>query len=110
MSEFKKEYRGTLTKNAAFTLERLQNVPGLQLIVPQGAMYVMVKIDVDRYPDLQDDCEFVQKLLDEEAVFVLPGQCFGMNNYFRLVFSAPMAILSDAYDRIIDFCTRHATA
>lgn len=44
----------------------------------------------------------------EEAVFVLPGSCFGAPNFFRIVFTAPEAKLREAYDRIIEFCERHA--
>ena len=70
---FKANYMKTLTDNAAFTLSKLQNITGLQVIAPQGAMYVMVKMD-PALLDIKDDCEFTQKLLDEESVFVLPGQ------------------------------------
>jgi tyrosine aminotransferase len=47
-----------------------------------------------------------QQLLDEESVFVLPGQCFGMPNFFRIVFAAPREVLEDAYTRIRRFCER----
>ena len=46
---------------------------------------------------------------EEESVFVLPGQCFGKPNYFRIVTCPPLPKLAEAYDRIAAFCERHAT-
>lgn len=43
----------------------------------------------------------------EEAVFVLPGTCFGAPNFFRVVFTAPEEKLREAFDRIAAFCTSH---
>eukprot|EP00943_MAST-04B_sp_MAST-4B-sp1_P004285 g4285.t1 len=96
-----------LEKNAFFTLNTLKTVPGLNVIVPQGAMYVMVGIDIDMFDTISNDLEFTQCLLDEESVFVIPGSCFKMPNYFRVVFSAPHEKLKEAYERINAFCSRH---
>lgn len=104
--QFNQDYMSILQTNASFTLVSLQHIHGLTVVVPQGAMYVMVKIDTTKL-DLADDFEFTQMLLDEESVFVLPGQCFGMKNYFRVVFSAPKDKLNIAYNRIASFCERH---
>lgn len=72
--EFKKNLIGQLESNAAFTLQALRKIPGLKVVIPQGAMYVMVRIDTEKLGDIEDDLDFTQKLLDEEAVFILPGQ------------------------------------
>ncbi|OWZ24324.1 Tyrosine aminotransferase [Phytophthora megakarya] len=105
--KFKKGYFTTLEDNAQFIADALTKVPGLEVVVPQGAMYAMVRIDTSILTKIKDDFEFTQKLLDEESVFVLPGQCFGMTNYFRIVFSAPHEVLADAYTRMANFCHRH---
>ena len=99
-----------LQRNARYTLKQLCQVPGLRVIEPQGAMYVMVGIDVERFSGgISNDLEFCELLLQEEAVFVLPGKCFGMPNFFRVVFTAPMAKLQQAYSRIAAFCARHVS-
>ncbi|KAG1690344.1 hypothetical protein DVH05_028224 [Phytophthora capsici] len=105
--EFKKRYFATLEDNAKFTIEALARIPGLEVVVPQGAMYAMVKVQTNVLTKIKDDFDLTQKLLDEESVFVLPGQCFGMTNYFRIVFSAPHEVLADAYTRLANFCQRH---
>ncbi|EEY65896.1 tyrosine aminotransferase, putative [Phytophthora infestans T30-4] len=105
--DFKKRYFATLEDNAKFTIDTLAKIPGLAVAVPQGAMYAMVKVQTEVLTKIKDDFDFTQKLLDEESVFVLPGQCFGMTNYFRIVFSAPHEVLADAYTRVSEFCRRH---
>ncbi|KUF84373.1 Tyrosine aminotransferase [Phytophthora nicotianae] len=104
---FKKRYFATLEDNATFTIDTLAKIPGLEVVVPQGAMYAMVKVQTEVLTKIKDDFDFTQKLLDEESVFVLPGQCFGMTNYFRIVFSAPHEVLADAYTRVAEFCRRY---
>ena len=87
----------------------MSKVPGLSVVTPQGAMYVMVGIDITKFDDsIGNDTEFTQKLLDEEAVFVIPGKCFGIPNFVRVVLSGPEDTLKDAYSRMANFCKRHA--
>ena len=101
-----------LEDNAMFTVEQLSKVKGLNVVIPQGAMYVMVGVDVETAFDpasgMKNDVDFAQKLLLEENVFVLPGKCFGVDNFFRVVFTAPKDKLAEAYARIALFCERHA--
>lgn len=42
LMEFKKSYYSTLEHNAEFTVRAFKNVPGLEVVQPQGAMYAMV--------------------------------------------------------------------
>ncbi|GJQ15791.1 hypothetical protein GpartN1_g7582.t1 [Galdieria partita] len=92
---------------ANYSYERLSHMMGLEPIMPQGSMYIMVGIQVTKFRDIESDIDFCQKLLNEESVFVLPGQCFGASNYFRIVFCAPVDKLAEAYNRMSDFCRRH---
>ena len=97
-----------LTEHAAFTVKSLSSVPGLRVVKPEGAMYVMIGIDPTRFDsNIKDDVTFSNLLLKEEAVFVLPGQCFGIEDFFRVVFAAPLPLLKQAYSRISRFCERH---
>jgi tyrosine aminotransferase len=54
--------------------------------------------------------EFSQKLLREQSVFVLPGQCFRAHNFFRIVFCAPGEMIAEAAARIAEFCRAHLKA
>eukprot|EP00871_Galdieria_phlegrea_P004909 jgi/Galph1/5419/GphlegSOOS_G4062.1 len=98
----------TLHDHATYTVESLSDVQGLQIVSkPQGSMYCMVKIDTKTL-NVKDDVDFASRLLEEESVFVLPGQCFQALNYFRLVYCAPKTILNEAFSRIRYFCRRYS--
>ena len=61
-------------EGAQLLLDKLSLVEGLSPVRPQGAMYIMVGIEVSKFKDIADDLEFITKLLAEKSVFVLPGQ------------------------------------
>jgi aspartate/methionine/tyrosine aminotransferase len=87
LKTFHDETVGQLQRNAFFTLERMSRVPGIHVVKPQGAMYVMIGIHPEEFKDIANDVEFTQKLLTEENVFLLPGAAFKMPNFARIVFS-----------------------
>jgi tyrosine aminotransferase len=58
-------------------MDAVSKIPGLNPVQPQGAMYMMVGIDVARFKDIASDVEFSQKLLAEESVLCLPGEVSG---------------------------------
>eukprot|EP00300_Choanocystis_sp_HF-7_P030964 c39994_g1_i1.p1 GENE.c39994_g1_i1~~c39994_g1_i1.p1 ORF type:complete len:453 (+),score=89.67 c39994_g1_i1:36-1361(+) len=96
-----------LEAGAMYCYDRLTKIPGLVCTRPGGTLYLMCLLDMAKF-DLGSDMVFVQKLLDEESVFVLPGQCFAYPNAFRIVTCPPRAALTEACDRIEAFCARHA--
>lgn len=110
MHKFNCDYVGRLEKHAILTADRLEKIQGLRVVRPQGAMYVMVGIEVDRLNGIESDVDFAQQLLSEENVFVIPGSCFRMKNFFRVVYSAPTEKLSEAYDRIANFVKKRYAA
>ena len=85
----------------------LKGCHGLTVIKPEGAMYTMVKINVEEFKDIANDIEFTKMLLDEKNVFALPGTCFGIENFFRAVYCAPVEMLEEAGVRIKEFCEDH---
>jgi tyrosine aminotransferase len=42
--------------------------------MPQGAMYMMVGLDLQRFPQFPTEIQFVEQLVTEESVFCLPGK------------------------------------
>ena len=53
----------------------------------------------------RDDVHFVESLLTDAAVFVLPGACFGMPGFVRIVTTPPRDKLEEAVRRMADFCS-----
>eukprot|EP00090_Calanus_glacialis_P032098 TRINITY_DN53259_c0_g1_i1.p1 TRINITY_DN53259_c0_g1~~TRINITY_DN53259_c0_g1_i1.p1 ORF type:complete len:524 (-),score=99.28 TRINITY_DN53259_c0_g1_i1:373-1944(-) len=96
-----------IKKNADLAFRKLRNVPGLMPVMPQGAMYMMVRVDMTRFPGITSDLQFVERLVSEESVFCLPGRCFNYPNYIRIVLTVPGPLLEEACDRIMEFCSTH---
>jgi tyrosine aminotransferase len=55
-------------------MKQVSKIDGLVPVNPQGAMYMMVGIEVNKFKDIKSDVEFSAKLLDEENVVCLPGE------------------------------------
>jgi tyrosine aminotransferase len=96
-----------LKASAELLCTALSKVPGLNPVMPEAAMYMMVGVDVDQMKDISDDSEFCRKLLHEQSVFCLPGAVFDYPNYFRIVITSPVAKLEAAMERITAFCKDH---
>lgn len=75
--------------------------------MPDGAMYMMIGIDVDHFPEYPTELLFVQDLVKEQSVFCLPGQCFEYPNYIRIVLTVPEDMIVEACNRIAEFCEQH---
>merc|ERR1719510_1601713 len=97
----------TVKKNADLAFRKLRKTPGLIPIMPRGAMYMMVKMDMERFPQFTSDLDFIEKLVSEESVYCLPGKCFNYPGYMRLVLTLPANLLEEALDRINEFCSRN---
>lgn len=106
LMKWKETYRSTLEHQAMLLCSSLNDNYCLKVAPPQGSMYTIVKINVDRL-DIADDMEFAMKLVQEENVFILPGSSFGVPNSFRVAYTAQDSTLEIASKRINDFCRRH---
>ena len=107
LEKFHTHYMETLRENTEICIRALTFIPELSTNRPKGAMYLMLKIKFEMFFDIFDDTEFARKLLLEENLSVLPGVCFSMSGYIRLVTCSPVIIFSDALDRLKLFCFRH---
>merc|ERR1719427_1444458 len=96
-----------IQNNAKLAFKKLRSIPGLMPYMPKGAMYMMIKVDMTRFPGITSDLQFVERLVSEESVFCLPGRCFNYPNYIRIVLTVPKTLLEEACDRINEFCSTH---
>ncbi|XP_061783869.1 tyrosine aminotransferase isoform X3 [Nerophis lumbriciformis] len=96
-----------LKSNAEICFNELSTVPGLNPIMPSGAMYLMVGIDIDRFPNFHNDVNFTEQLVTEQSVFCLPATAFEYPNFFRIVVTVPEQMMVEACRRIREFCQRH---
>lgn len=96
-----------IKKNAEICYEALLRIPELKPVMPCGAMYMMVGVDISKFDDIIDDLDFTEKLISEQSVFCLPGKCFQYPNYFRIVLTVPAEMTQLACKRINEFCRSH---
>ncbi len=82
--------------------ERLSAIDGLDFLLPQAGMFVM--IDVSQFD--QDDTHFAERLLEAERVSILPGSAFGSTTrgHARLSLVQQMDVLLDGCERLRRFC------
>uniref|UniRef100_A0A182Q5B3 Tyrosine aminotransferase n=1 Tax=Anopheles farauti TaxID=69004 RepID=A0A182Q5B3_9DIPT len=106
-NDFFDDLVAVLHRHAELAYKSIKQIRGLNPIMPGGAMYMMVGIDVEHFPEFTTDLSFVEALVHEQSVFCLPGQCFEYPNYFRLVLTVPEEMIVEAVKRLEEFCDQH---
>jgi alanine-synthesizing transaminase len=104
-------FRGALRERAALTTRRLNAIDGMSAVAPTAAFYAMPRVSL---PDGVTDEEYVLGLLRATGVLCVFGSGFGTDprdGFFRVVFLANPAELSDIFDLVAgftsDFLARH---
>lgn len=63
-----------LQTHAQIAFESIGDAKGLTPYMPQGTMYMIVEIQMEKFPMFQNGLEFAKKMMEEESVFCLPGE------------------------------------
>jgi alanine-synthesizing transaminase len=95
-----------LTRRRDITTERLNAIPGISCVKAGGAFYAFPKLHI-KEPDEQ----WVQQLIKETGVVVVPGSGFGQvpgTRHFRVVFLPSEDVLQKAFDQIERFMKNYA--
>ncbi|TGY64259.1 aminotransferase class I/II-fold pyridoxal phosphate-dependent enzyme [Limosilactobacillus reuteri] len=98
------EMKDAYEQRRDFVVNSLQKL-GFELIKPQGAFYVFVKIP-EQYGN--DDLKFATDLANEGKVAVIPGSFFGAGGqgYVRISYATSMENLTGALDNIAVFINK----
>ena len=96
-----REMRDMYRRRRDLVCDRLAAMPKLKFLRPQSGMFIMI----DGSALFEDDKEFAQRLLDEQAVSVLPGSAFGQSTsgHVRLSLVQPEDVLMQGCDRLEKF-------
>jgi alanine-synthesizing transaminase len=97
------EFRDALRVRAQLTHERLNAIDGMASVAPSAAFYAMPRVAL---PPGVSDADYVLALLRATGVLCVYGSGFGTapeDGFFRVVFLADPAELSDIYDSIAAF-------
>lgn len=89
-------------------VERINAIPGLSCLKPQGAFYIMMNIKQvlgRSYHGrvLESSADFAELLLAEQQVAVVPGSAFEAEGYCRLSYATSMEQINKGLDRIAAF-------
>ena len=98
----------TLKRRANVTMKSIEEVEGLSLVKPKGGLWGYTKIDYGT--TWKDDYAFAHQLLEEEAISIIPGPCWGPTygpGHFRTTLLEPVELIEEAYRRIDSFLRRH---
>ena len=93
--------------NAELMYAELSHVPGLRPVRPRGAFYMMVGLELERFPDFKSEVDFVRALVEEQSVMCIPASMFDYPAYVRIVLTQSADLLREAAARISDFCAHH---
>jgi aspartate aminotransferase len=84
--------------------DKLVSIPGFTCVKPQGAFYLYPNVkEAAEITGYQDVDAFVEALLVEAKVAVIPGSGFGTPDNIRLSYATSLDLLEKAVDRMKDF-------
>ena len=86
-------------------LGKLNTIPHLKVIIPEGAFYAWVRFD---FPGM-DSMQFARWLLNEAHVLGIPGRAYGdeCDNFIRFSFASSLESLEIAADRIAKLIAKY---
>jgi alanine-synthesizing transaminase len=103
-------FRRQLRERAELTTRRMNAIPGISCVAPQGAFYAMPKVDL---PPGKTDADFVLGLLRAKGILCVYGSGFGtapQDGFFRIVFLASPRELDAIYDEVDAFTREFRSA
>lgn len=98
-------WKEELVKRRDMCVEKLNQIPGLSCIKPEGAFYIFVSCELligkstPQGKVLTSDQDICTYFLNY-GVAVVPGAAFGLSPYFRISFASAYADLEKAIERI----------
>jgi aspartate aminotransferase len=85
-----------------FVIDRLNAMDGVNCLPSHGTFYSLPSFHavIQRLPQIADDVQFAEYLLEKAGVALVPGSAFGAPGHLRLSFATSMSNLQTALDRI----------
>lgn len=88
-----------------FMVDKVNSIPLLSCMKPEGAFYVMVNISKLKGKSINgkvinDSLSFCDRLLEEANVAAVPGVAFGADDFIRLSYATSMKNIKEGLERI----------
>jgi len=99
---------GRLREQRDVAVNMINEIPGLSVVKPRGALYCFPRVDVKRF-GIADDEKFMLDLLREKHILLVHGTGFNWKepDHFRIVFLPDKATLADAMRKIDGFLANY---
>ena len=100
--------RDAFSERRNYLVSELNNIKGITAPTPAGSFYVFADLSeaIARHPDVSDDLELAEQLLNQSYVSTVPGIAFGIENYLRLSLAVSPEELKKAVERIGEFVSK----
>lgn len=86
----------------------INDLPGVSVTKGAGTFYLFPDVsEAVELTGFQSTDEFVNGVLEEAHVSIVPGKAFGLDGHVRLSYATDLATLQEAIKRIGDFIKRH---
>lgn len=99
---------GRLIKQRNMAFDMINAIDGLSCEPAMGALYLFVKVDVEKF-NIKDDEQMVLDLLKQEKILLVHGRAFNIKEhyYFRLVFLPHVDELKPALIKLGNFFAKY---
>ena len=102
------EMRAEFKKRRDYICQRVAEIDGVSCIIPQGAFYIMMRIEalIGRTLGgklIENDDDFAMAFLEQAQVAVVPCSGFGAPNFVRLSYATSMENIAAGMDRLEKF-------
>jgi alanine-synthesizing transaminase len=100
--------KGRLHEQRDVAHRMLSEIPGVSCVKPRGSIYMFPRIDLKRYP-VVDDQQFILDLLLQEKILVVQGTGFNWiaPDHLRFVFLPRVDDLETAIGKFANFLSRY---
>ena len=99
---------GRLHEQWKTTVDTLDTIPGVSVVVPKGSMYAFPRFDPEVYP-IADDEKFSMSLVENEHILMTHGTAFNYptTDHLRIVMLPEAAVLKEAIERLGNFLSSY---
>jgi len=99
------DMRASFVERRNIMVKRLNTIPGISCLTPQGAFYAFPNISglfgkVSSSGPITDSVLFCKYFLKEKLVACVPGSGFGAEGYIRLSYATSMDAIQTALDKL----------
>ena len=103
-SDFVEEMRTAFEERLNIVYDQLIKIPGISCVKPKGAFYLFPNVtEAVRMNGFDNVDDWVEKLLEEEKVALVPGSGFGSPDNVRLSYATNLESIVEALTRIERF-------